>query len=1194
MTLRLTARIVTYFLLVAFVLISAVAFLSYRSARLSLEQAAISQVLAVALEKEAAIDTWFDERFSDTDQIAQQPDVTARVAVLKAASSASQAAAARALLLEDLRPHLEHAEAGYQELFVLDPKDGRVLVSTAPGEVGKIRAGPLSLAQSEASFSLRAPYYSTELQRLVMAASMPLLDANEHVVAVLGASWGLTSLNAIMQRRSGLRRTEDAFLINADQYPITQPRYLSAPVALRRRFDTETVRQCAQHNNGVLLARDYRGVPSIAVCRWMGKHRLGLIVKIDQAEAMAPAYALGLSILWFSGLGLLLAALAALFLARGLTRPLRALQERMRVFIGEDECAPTVRAQNKDEVSLLAEEFQRMSARVSERSEALEEINQTLRAEIAQRERMEKELRRFRLLLDRSLDSVIVVDPNSGQVLDVNERACLELGYSREQLLAATVFDLAVDFNREMFDGLVAQLRSRGALIFEAAAKRQDGTVFPVEVSASRVDADHEVAVAIVRDISQRKQMEAARDRMIAILDSTSDLVSIADPNGKLLYLNRAGRQQLGIGMDEDITQSAIPNFLPDPEHHPILLEGLPSAMREGSWRAETVIRSRSGVEFPVSQVILAHKTAAGQLDVYSTIMRDITARKQSEQQIRLAAGALASIAEGVLIADRDSKIVFANKAFTLASGYEPEEAIGRTPAFLQSGKQDAAFYENMWHTLRDVGHWQGEVWDKHKNGDLFPILLSLSAMRDGAGEVTHYVSVLSDISTSKHYQAQLEHQAHHDALTQLPNRLLFRMRLEAALTRARRTGKKLGLLFLDLDRFKIVNDTLGHSVGDALLRQASQRLIDALRETDTVARFGGDEFALLIDLLESNSAAANVAQKILDTLTQVFWVDDHELYVSASIGISIFPDDGDDIETLFKNADSAMYNAKAGGRNTYRFFSAADIDPQAIDRLELSNDLRQAIKREQLFLEFQPRFDCKTGSLSGMEALTRWRHPIRGLIPPAIFIPIAEQTGQMEQIGDWVLRTACQQIHSWREAGLEVQRVAVNLSALQFSRPALAVEMSALINEFQITPAMLELELTESVIMSDADGAIRLLGVLHELGFLIAIDDFGTGYSSLSYLKRFPISYLKIDQSFVAGVCDNADDAAITRAIIALARSLNLKVIAEGVETEGQYAFLKREACDEAQGFLLSRPVSAAAIATLLKKLDHGMVHAE
>lgn len=1061
MTQSLTTRIILYFVLLTTMVLVLVGTLSYRSGSDSLKDAAISEMLVTAIEKEAALDAWIEERLADLGQIANEGDLAERMSVFSAATADSDARQrAHGLMLKELKPHIG---AGMLELFVIDTKTGKVLISTSPSEEGKLKKGHPYFDQGRKELYLQPTYQSADLGEPAMTAAMPLRATNGNRIAVLAARLNLATFNTIVQRRTGLRRSEDVFLINSEQYPITQPRFADEPVVLHRKLDTEAVRRCAARNSGVILAPDYRGVDSITLYRWNAKHKFGLIVKIDTSEALEPTRIFGWSVLLISSLALFLAGGFAFMLAGTITQPLRALQAGVRR-AAEGSFQQALPVSTVDEIGALANDFNIMSARVVERSAELARVNENLHLENTERKRVEIELRLFRAILDYSSDGVYVTDPVSAHFLDVNESAAQRLGYTRAELLALTVLDVTADFDRAMFEESIMLARTYKHVTLEATMRCKDGSTFPAEVSVSQVMLDREYALAVVRDITLRKQLE---------------------------------------------------------------------------------------------------------------------------QQALLSAAALSSIAEAVLIVNADNKIVYVNQAFVTVSGYEVEEALGRTPAFLQSGRQDKAFYTDMWRQLIATDHWQGEVWDKHKNGDIYPILLSLSAIRDNTGAVTHYVGVQSDISALKRYENQLTHQANHDALTQLPNRNLFGTHLEAALARARRSEKKLALLFLDLDRFKMVNDTLGHGTGDELLRGVSERLQQCIRQTDMVARLGGDEFVILLDILESRQAAGQVAQKILREFSAAFNIDGQELFISMSIGISIFPEDGDDLHTLFKNADSAMYTAKSAGRNTYFFFSSSDRDGQALDRFQLSNDLRHAIARGEIYLLYQPRFNLKTGAVQGMEALARWRHPTRGLIPPAFFIGIAEQSGQMEEIGAWVLRAACRQIRDWGDAHLVPLRVAVNLSALQFNRSDLPKQIAAILDEYRIDPSLLELEITESVVMTDAPRAIQALTELNDMGLLIAIDDFGTGYSSLSYLKRFPISYLKIDQSFVGGVCENPDDAAIIRAIIAMGKSLGLQLIAEGVETEEQRVFLVQEECDEAQGFLFSHPLPPADVAALLEKSD-------
>ena len=541
------------------------------------------------------------------------------------------------------------------------------------------------------------------------------------------------------------------------------------------------------------------------------------------------------------------------------------------------------------------------------------------------------------------------------------------------------------------------------------------------------------------------------------------------------------------------------------------------------------------------------------------------------------------STAEGLIVTDRNGAILQANPAFCAATGYTREELIGQNPRIMKSDRHDADFYRAMWHDLTTTGHWQGEVWDRRKNDEVYPKWLTVDALRNVDGEVTHYLGISSDITRVKQTEAELERRAHYDELTGLPNRILFRDRLQQATAQAQRQNNMAALLFLDLDGFKAVNTSLGHRAGDALLTKVAERLTASVRVSDTVARFGGDEFAVVLPALSDSSAAALVARKIRDAFQSPFVIDGEEASVTTSIGIALFPQDGAGVDELLKNADTAMYHAKELGRNGHRFFSGA-LHAKALLRLELEADLKRAIENEEFLLHYQPKIDLRSGNITGVEALVRWQHPTQGLVPPARFIPIAEQTKLILPLGEWVLRTALKQQSAWLAAGYSL-RMAVNLAAPQFEQADLANRIArALIDSFA-QPDNLELELTESTAMANPDATTSTLLELKSIGVHVSIDDFGTGYSSLGYLKRFPIDALKIDRSFVRDLSTDPDDQTIARAIIGLARALGHTVIAEGVETKEQLRFLMQEGCDEVQGYLLSRPVTADALEKLLRQ---------
>ncbi|RCX26374.1 PAS domain S-box protein [Thioalbus denitrificans] len=565
-------------------------------------------------------------------------------------------------------------------------------------------------------------------------------------------------------------------------------------------------------------------------------------------------------------------------------------------------------------------------------------------------------------------------------------------------------------------------------------------------------------------------------------------------------------------------------------------------------------------------------------------IIQDVTDRQRAEEQLRLAARVFESTNEGVVVTDTDGIILTVNNAFERITGYGAAEVKGQNPRILKSDRHDELFYRTLWENILTTGQWQGEIWNRRKSGEIYPEWLTISAVRDTAGETTHFVGVFADISAIKESEQQLEHLAHHDPLTGLPNRLLFNARLAHALQRARREQSQVAVLFLDLDRFKNVNDSLGHPAGDRLIQAVAGRLVGCVRDQDTVARLGGDEITIIAEDIRHSRDAAAVAQKVLEAFARPFALDDQEVYITASMGVSLFPDDGGEVATLVKNADAAMYRAKAQGRNNYQFYTA-ELTTMAFERLALESSLRRALERGELVLHYQPQVACGDGRITGLEALVRWRHPEMGLVAPGRFIPIAEETGLIIPLGAWVLEAACRQAHVWHTAGHPGLTLSVNLSARQFQQPDLVETVERILAETGLEAGTLELELTESAFTDNAEEAVRSLHRLKALGVTLAIDDFGTGYSSLSQIKQFPIDRLKIDKSFVDDIPHDADDMTITRAIIALGRSLQMEVVAEGVETEAQRAFLEAEGCDTLQGFLFSTPVPAEAFGELLQR---------
>ena len=571
--------------------------------------------------------------------------------------------------------------------------------------------------------------------------------------------------------------------------------------------------------------------------------------------------------------------------------------------------------------------------------------------------------------------------------------------------------------------------------------------------------------------------------------------------------------------------------------------------------------------------------TYQGQRAVLSTFT-PINKMKQMESRLELWAKVFEASAESLIVMDANMRIITVNQAFRRHSLYDMVDLIGKRPAFLLAPDNSAEQIDNLRHTLARRGYWQGEISIQRKSLESYPAWLVMNAVRDLDGVTTHFIASSLDISERKASERQIEHMAHHDALTGLANRHVSNVRLAAAIAQARRNGEKVGVLFIDLDRFKNVNDALGHHVGDALLQSVSSRLLQLVREGDTVSRLGGDEFVVILNGLDDVEAIGRLLEtRLIPAMRAPHQLAGSELYVSCSVGVAVYPDHGDDLDTLMRHADAAMYQAKSGGRDHARMFSP-QMQDQQLQQLHLESDLRHAIERQQLVLHYQPRIGTRSGLPHGVEGLIRWNHPQRGLIAPDSFIPVAEESGLIVPIGAWVIREACRQHLAWRDAGLGTIAVSINLSAVQLKNGGLLATLRDVLAEFPVAPGQIEFELTESILMDDVDEMIATLLAIKALGFALSIDDFGTGYSSLNYQCRFPLDKLKIDMSFVQNIHNSPQNLAVTKAIIGLGHTLGLSVTAEGVESAADAEVLRQAGCDELQGFYFARPMPPAQLA--------------
>ncbi|PMY62235.1 MULTISPECIES: bifunctional diguanylate cyclase/phosphodiesterase [Pseudomonas] len=702
--------------------------------------------------------------------------------------------------------------------------------------------------------------------------------------------------------------------------------------------------------------------------------------------------------------------------------------------------------------------------------------------------------------------------------------------------------------------------------------------------------------IGVAKDITdQIEASESLRDserryRMLA--ESISDVIFSTDSKMALNYVSPSVQSVLGYDA-EWIFQNGWQSTIANPQQ----LTGIYALMERVSKaldKPEQLARLRNQVQtqlflfdclradgrkIPIELRLVLVWDEHGAFEGVLGVGRDISQQRRAEKDLRMAATVFEHSTSAILITDPAGYIVQANEAFSRVSGYAVSQVLDQLPNMLTVDEQQEAHLRYVLKQLHQHSTWEGEVWLKRRNGEHYPAWVGITAVLDDEGDLASYVCFFTDISERKASEQRIHRLAYYDALTHLPNRTLFQDRLHTALQSAERQKSWVVLMFLDLDRFKPINDSLGHAAGDRMLKEMATRLLDCVDDDDTVARMGGDEFTLLLQPRTSREIALNraihVAEQILASLVKPFVLEGREFFVTASIGIALSPQDGNELSQLMKNADTAMYHAKERGKNNFQFYQA-DMNASALERLELESDLRHALEQQEFILYYQPQFSGDGKRLTGAEALLRWRHPRRGLVPPGDFIPVLEELGLVVDVGDWVISEACRQLKVWHQAKVRVPKVSVNISARQFSDGQLGMRIATILKDTGLPPACLELELTESILMREVSEAMQILDGLKNLGLSIAVDDFGTGYSSLNYLKQFPIDVLKIDRTFVDGLPSGEQDAQIARAIIAMAHSLNLAVIAEGVETHEQLDFLREHGCDEVQGYLFGRPMPA------------------
>ena len=805
--------------------------------------------------------------------------------------------------------------------------------------------------------------------------------------------------------------------------------------------------------------------------------------------------------------------------------------------------------------------------------------------------------RRFRAVFDESASPIGVLD-RAGRILEINPAACKLLGYAGDELRAMGAAAVIHPEDREETLALFARVFAEGRGARHVLRLQQrDGGIRHVHLAAAlmRGDDGHaDTLVAMAQDITEmvrvRNALSQQKTFLNAVLETISAGVVACDNKGGLVYFNRAAKELHSVidlnlppqawarGYDLYRADGATPLA---PEEVPLsrALQG------EDVRDAEIVIAARGR---PPRQALCSGRkmrTETGEDLGAVVVIHDITALRESEAETRWLAEIIESTSDLVVSMDDDGRIAYINSAGRDILGLDPDQLAGelRIQDFYPDASADRIFKEGI-PTALSAGTWQGECMVRDKSGREIPVSQVIIGHREQTEQRPRVSAIMRDISERKKAQERLTWLAYHDPLTTLPNRFLLRDRVEQAIAKARWHERSLALLFLDLDRFKNINDTLGHEVGDQLLKQVAARLGRIVRGDDTVARIGGDEFVILIEDFAHPTDVALVAKKIVDGLTTPFTLETGEFFVTASAGVAVFPSDGDDVRTLLRNADTAMYRAKEKGRNQFHFYRP-EMNTHMAERLSLENGLRRALERGEFLLHYQPKVHLATGGITGVEVLLRWAHPERGLVSPLDFIPLLEETGLIEPVSAWVMDAACAQLKRWRKLGFDGLRVAVNLSPRQFAHEGVGEVFMRCFHQHGLEAGAIEAEITESLLMQHPDRAAQVLQEMRAMGVTVAIDDFGTGYSSLAYLSRFPVDTLKIDRAFVRGLPDNRNDAAIARAILEMARALDIKVIAEGVETASQAEFLRAHGCHEMQGWLFSKALPAEEMETLMRE---------
>jgi diguanylate cyclase (GGDEF)-like protein/PAS domain S-box-containing protein len=1185
----------------------------------SLTATVLQNIASIADKKADQIDSFINERLVDVQTYSRSERVANGLHHL-ARAFAGGGVAASDKMYTTYRPELVSLlESGlYYDLLLMDMQGNVVFSVIHEADYGSnLNTGPFRESGLADGYHHALDTLNTELTPFrpyapskgkIASFYVAPVFYNNQLSGAIALQINLEVFARVVADNTGLGLTGETVLAQqqGDEVLIMTPLRHVADAAFLYRIPIQTgsaslpIFSAVQGGHEQAIYTDYIGHEVAAAIRYLPALGWGMTVKVDTDEALAQVREVRQVIWVFLGVILIIAAAVATLIGRSLSHPIDTLVDATTA-MAKGEGAQTISESGGPELQRLASTFNQMFEQVTAAKSGLEQEVAARTCELVELSTLQG------AILDNAAYAVIATTIDG--VMTVYNRAAERLlGYSADEMvgrqtpavfhLPAEVVARADEFGRELgiplepgFEVFVVRARQGLPNEYEWTYVHKDGHQFPVLLSVTAlIDSGGEISgyLGIAIDISQRKQAEAS------LLESREQL-------NEAQRLAKVGSWTLDLRSNHLHWSDEIFNlFEIDKAQFAASYEAFLAAIhpddREMVNRAYTEsLQNRLPYEithrlmFADGRIKYVYETCETLFDEQGKpflsrgTVQDVSEQHQAEETINLYANVFRYSAEAILISDSENRIVATNPALTALTGYTQAELVGRNPHVLASGLTPEATYQEMWQALEESGHWQGELFDRRKDGAIYPKWISVSVIRDSEGRVKNHIATFVDITARKAAEKHIYQLAHHDPLTGLYNRFSLEERLGQALMQVQRESGKLALMFIDMDRFKVINDTLGHNVGDMLLVEIAKRLQAAVRDSDIVARIGGDEFVVVLTGIDESLAAMTVAAKMVISLGAPYEIGEHLLHSTPSVGISLFPEDSRDAEGLMKSADTAMYHAKAQGRNNYQFFTK-ELNAAAQERFALERDLRVALERGQYEVYYQPKIETCGGRVSGVEALIRWNHPQKGLIPPDRFIPIAEETGLIEAIGLWVLDEACRQLALWRGQGFASLKMAVNLSPRQLRDPNLVGELQQILTKHHIIDGELELEVTETSAMANAEQAIEQMHAIRATGVELAIDDFGTGYSSLAYLKLFPIQTLKLDRTFVRDIEVDENDAAICMATIALAHTLGLKVVAEGVETEAQRAFLASYDCDSLQGYLFSRPLPAAEITEYLK----------